>query len=168
MVVRLRWYGALILVAALALLAACGGGTTSHAISGVTATTGPVTITTNLATYTTGDAVGVTVTNASKTDFYAKDGASSCTIVQLQRYNSGTGNWENVDPCIGSQQIQVYLVAKGAATPYTLAPTSSSDVNSWDTGTYRISVTYSTNADGVTQAQEAHSAAFTITGFTGA
>lgn len=164
MVVRPRWYGALILVAALALLAACGGGTTSHPISGVTATTGPVTITTNLATYTTGDAVGVTVTNASKSNYYAKDGKSGCTIVQVQRYNASTGVWDSVDPCMGSQQTQVYLIAKGSAVPYTLAPTSSSDVNSWDTGTFRISVSYSTNADGVTQAQEAHSAAFTITG----
>jgi hypothetical protein len=164
MVVRPRWYGALILVAALALLAACGVGPTSHSISGVTATTGPVTITTNLATYTTGDAVGVTVTNASKSDYFAKDGNSGCTIVQAQRYNSGTGAWDPVDTCMGSQQIQVYVIAKGASVPYTLAPTSSSDVNSWDTGTYRISVSYSTNADGVTQAQEAHSAAFTITG----
>jgi hypothetical protein len=164
MVLRPRWYGALILVAALALLAACGGGSSSRAIRGATATTGPVTITTNLATYTTGDAVGVTVTNASKSDYYAKDGASACTIVQLERYNTGSGAWDKVDTCNGSQQVQVYVIAKGSAVPYTLAPTSASDVNSWEAGTYRIAVSYSTNADGATQAVEAHSAAFTITG----
>lgn len=164
MALRPRWYGALILVAALASLAACGGGTTLHAISGATATTGPVTITTNLATYTTGDAVGVTVTNASKSDYFAKDGNSGCAIVQLEKYNAGSGAWAKVDACVGSQQVQVYVIAKGSAVPYTLAPTSASDVNSWEAGTYRISVSYSAESDGVTKALEAHSAAFSISG----
>ncbi|MDE3230675.1 MAG: hypothetical protein KGO05_12420 [Chloroflexota bacterium] len=164
MVLRPRWYGALILVAALALLAACGGGSSSRAVNGAAATAGPVTITTNFATYTTGDAVGVTVMNASKADYYAKDGASACTIVQLERYNTGSGVWDKVDACNGSQQVQVYVIAQGSAVPYTLAPTSPSDVNSWEAGTYRIAVSYSTASDGATQVEEAHSAAFTIKG----
>lgn len=161
--VRPRWYGALILVAALALLAACGNGMTSRQISGATATTGPITITTNLATYTTGDAVGATVSNTSTSDYFAKDGNSGCTIIQLQKYDASTGAWAKADLCVGSQQVQVFVIAKGSAVPYTLAPTSPSNVNSWDPGTYRISVSYSTQSDGVTKLVEAHSAAFTIT-----
>ncbi len=163
MAVRLHWRGLLIVAAALTLLSACAVGGASHPIAGATATTGPVTVTTNLPTYTTGDAVGATVTNSSTTDFYAQDGQSACTIVQVEQYNGKTGAWTPVDACHNGQTTQILVVAQGTAVPYTLAPTSASDVNAWQPGTYRISITYSTQADGVTSPQVAHSAAFKVT-----
>ena len=164
MAVRLRWRGVSILAAALILFSACSSGASSHPITGATATTGPIVVTTNLASYTTGDAVGAIVTNSSKSNFYAQDGKSACTIVQLEKYDATSGEWKHVDLCNGSQATQVLMLAENSSVPYTLAPTSTSDVNAWDAGTYRVAVVYSTAADGATGVQEAHSAAFTING----
>lgn len=164
MAVRLRWRGLSILAAALVLFSACASATTTRVATETTATTGPVTVTTNLASYTTGDAIGATVTNSSKSGYYTQDGKSACTIVQLQRFDSATGAWKNVDLCNGSQATQVLLIAENSSVPFTLAPTSTSDVNSWVAGTYRVAVSYTTEVDGATKAQEAHSAAFKVTG----
>ncbi|HZC07733.1 MAG TPA: hypothetical protein VE338_19000 [Ktedonobacterales bacterium] len=162
MTAPLRWRGWLILVAALVLFSACSSATVSHPITGVTATTGPVTVTTNLSHYTIGDAIGVTVTNNSKSQYYTQDGKSACSIAQLERYDATTGAWKPMDSCNGGKATQTLLIAESASVPYTLAPSSSSDVNAWQSGTYRVSVTYSTQPDGITNPQEAHSAAFTV------
>lgn len=164
MAVRLRWRGLSVLAAALVFFSACSSATTSRAVTGVTATTGPIVLTTNRPSYTTGDAVGVTVTNVSKSSFYTQDGKSSCTIVQLQRFDSVSGVWKPADPCNGAQAARALLIAEHSSIPFTLAPTSASDVNAWEPGTYRVAVFYTTRADGVSATQEAHSAAFTITG----
>lgn len=163
MAVRLRWRGLSILAAALVFFSACASATTSRPVTETTATTGSVTVTTNLPSFTTGDAIGATVTNSSKSDFYTQDGKSDCTIVQLERFNATTGAWTPVDLCNGAQATQVLLIAENSSVPFTLAPTSASDVNSWESGTYRVAVFYTTQADGATQVQEAHSAAFKIT-----
>jgi hypothetical protein len=164
MAAPLRWRGWLILAAALVLFSACSTAGASHPISGSTATTGPVTVTTNLSTYTTGDAIGATVTNSSKSGYYTQDGKSACTVVQLERYDSKTGAWTHMDSCNNAQPTQTLSIAESTSVPYTLAPTSASDVNSWESGTYRVSVAYTTQPDGITSPQEAHSAAFTVTG----
>ncbi len=164
MAVRLRWRGVFILAAALVLFSACASATASHPLTGTTATAGPVTVTTNLASYTTGEAIGVVVTNSSKTGYYTQDGKSACTIVQLELFDTKTGAWKPVDLCNNGQATQTFLLAESSSVPYTLAPTSTSDLNTWQSGTYRVSVTYSTQADGVTNPQTAHSAAFVIKG----
>jgi hypothetical protein len=84
--------------------------------------------------------------------------------VQLEKYDTKTGAWTHVDLCNGSQATQVFMIAESSSVPFTLAPTSDSDVNAWDPGTYRVAVAYSTAADGATGIQEAHSTAFTING----
>lgn len=159
-----RWRGWLILVAALCLFSACSTGTKTHPIAGASATTGPVTVTTQFTSYTSVDAVGVTVANTSTTDFYATDGKSGCTLVQVELYDPAKGVWKNVDGCGVNQPAQVFAIAHGASTPYSFAPTSPADVNSWQPGTYRVSVTYSAQPDGISNPQEAHSAAFTVKG----
>ena len=166
MALRQRWRGLLMLPVALllvSLFSACSSGSTTHPITGVTATTGPVTVTTNFSTYTSGEPVGVTVTNSSKSDYYTQNGKSGCTIVQLEKFNAQKGLWLPVDTCNGSQATQTLAIAESTSVPYTLAPSSSADPNTWQPGTYRISVTYSSQGDGITSPQEAHSAAFTIT-----
>jgi hypothetical protein len=162
MAVRLHWRGCLLLTAALVLFSACATASASRPITGATATTGPVTVTTNLSTYTTSDAIGATVTNTSKSDYYTQDGKSGCTVVQLEQYNTKTGAWTRLDACNGSQATQALVIGESSSVPYTLAPTSASDLNSWQPGTYRVSVIYSAQADGATNPQEAHSAAFRI------
>lgn len=161
---RLHWRGLLILAAALVLFSACASASSTHPITGVTATTGPVTVTTNQATYTVGDPIGAVVTNNSKTDYYTQDGKSACTVVQLEQYDAKNGAWVRVDTCNASQATQTLLIAESSSVPYTLAPTSGADLNAWQPGTYRVSVTYTTQADGITSPQEAHSAAFTVKG----
>lgn len=164
MTALLRWRGWLILAATLLLFSACSTGRPSHPITGVTATTGPVTVTTNLSSYTSGDAIGATVTNNSKSDFYTQNGKSGCTIIQLEKFDTASGKWTRLDGCNGASPTQTLAIAESSSVPYTLAPTSTADGNAWQPGTYRVSVVYTTQADGATSPQEAHSAAFTVTG----
>jgi hypothetical protein len=106
--------------------------------------------------------VGVTVVNAGQTSYYSIDGRSACTFLQVQRYDSDQQQWLSVDGCTPSGQPRVLLIAPGAREPFTLAPASASDANSWQSGLYRIALTYSTNSDGATSAQTAYSAGFVI------
>lgn len=163
MAVRLRWREWLALGAALAVFSGCGSGaTTTHPVPGATATTGAVVVSTDLKQYTTASVIGAIVTNSSKTDYLTQDGKSGCSIVVLQKFNTTTGVWDNVDPCRGGPAPRVLTVAQGSTIPYTLTPNSPSDMNAWQAGTYRVEVTYTTNADGVTGSTEAHSAAFSV------
>ena len=159
-----RWRGWLILVATLLLVSACSTGGSAHAVTGATATTGPVTVSTNLSTYSTGDAIGAIVTNTSKSDYYTQSGKSGCVIIQLEKFDAASGQWDHLDGCNGASPKQTLVIAESTSSPFTLAPTSSADLNAWQPGTYRISVTYTTQADGLTNLQEAHSAAFKVTG----
>jgi len=151
------------LTVALVLFSACASTTTKLPVVGTAATTGPISVTTNLSTYTSGEPIGATVTNSSKSDYYTQNGKSSCTMVQLEQYNAKTSAWTPVDSCNGSQPTQTLAIAEGTSVPYTLAPASTTDPNAWQPGTYRVAVQYTTQVDGVTNPQEAHSAAFTIT-----
>lgn len=162
MALRLRWQGWLIVVTALLLFTGCASSSGQSTVEGLKATSGPVVITTDLTTYTTGQAIGVMVTNGSATNYYAHDGKSGCSVVQLERYDSGTRKWTSMDPCVGVDTVQTLAIAPSTTVPYTLAPNSPADMNAWQAGQYRVSVTYSNAADGATNAQVAHSAAFTI------
>ncbi len=143
-------------------LSACMGGAKTKPPMGTTATTGPVIVTTNLGAYTVNDAIGVTVVNTTSTDYFAISGKSACVIIQLERYNATRGVWEAVDSCAPHGSAQVFTIAKNSKQQFTLAPNSSSDPNAWESGLYRVTVTYSTNTDGVTNIQQAHCAAFEI------
>lgn len=143
-------------------LAACGSGTVSKPTIVTTATTGPVTVTTNLRAYSVNDAIGVTVINTSTTDYYTVNGKSACVIIQLERYNTTKGVWEPVDSCPSQGTTQTFAIAKNSQQQFTLAPVSSADANAWEAGLYRVSVTYSANSDGATSPQQAHCAAFNI------
>ena len=164
MTARLRWRGWLLLIATALLVSACSSAGPSHPISGATATMGAVTVTTNASTFTANDAIGATVTNNSKSDFYTQNGKSGCTIVQLERYSAATGQWTRLDGCNSAAPTQTLVIGESTSVPFTLAPTSSADLNAWQPGTYRITVSYTTQSDGVSGLQVAHSAAFTVTG----
>ncbi len=164
---RVRWRGTRLLSSLIGLvcvtaLVACANGTTSKPPVETAATTGPVTVTTNLSAYGVNDAIGVTVTNSSSTDYYAVSGKSACVIIQLERYNTTKEVWEPVDGCSSPGTAQVFAIAKNSQQQFTLAPNSSADLNAWVAGLYRVAVTYSANSDGVTDPQRAWCAAFSI------
>ena len=146
----------------MATLTACLGSASSKPPVGVTATKGPVTVATNLSAYSVNEAIGVIVSNSDSTDYYAVGGKSACVIIQLERYSTAKQAWEPVDGCPTPGTTQVYAIAKNSQQQFTLAPTSSADINAWDAGLYRVTVTYSSKSDGVTDAKQAHSAAFNV------
>ena len=164
---RVHSRGAWLAPFALALIcavgvAACGAGPTSKSPSGVSATSGPITIATNLTTYTINDAVGVTVSNTAPTDYFANSGKSECTIIQVERYVSSRGVWAPVDTCQSQDGAQTFAIAQHSQQQFTFTPTSSADPNAWQPGLYRVILMYSSNTDGASNAQEARCVAFTI------
>lgn len=149
-------------VACVTMLTACLGGTPSKPPTGTAATKGPVTVATNLSTYSVNEAIGVIVSNSDSTDYYAVSGKSECVTIQLERYSTTKKVWEPVDVCPTPGTTQAYAIAKNSQQQFTLVPTSSADINAWDAGLYRVTVTYSPKSDGITDARQAHSAAFSI------
>ncbi len=129
-----------------------------------TATGGDVRLTIDRASYTTHTPVGLTLVNAGHGDYYAVDGRSGCTIVQLQRYDEASNEWLSVDGCTTPSQPHVLLIRAGMREPFTLAPASASDANAWESGLYRVAAAYSANGDGVSGERIAYSAGFTIDG----
>ena len=165
---RVHWRGTWLMASLMGLvcmtaLAACGSGTVSKPPTETAATTGPVTVTTNLSAYSVNDAIGVIVSNTSTTtDYYTVNGKSACVIVQLERYNTTKGVWEPVDNCPSQGTAQTFAIAKNSQQQFTLAPVSSADANAWEAGLYRVTVTYSANSDGATSPQQARCVAFNI------
>lgn len=160
------WQLALMLnltLASLVLLCACSA---SDIPAGAipTASSGDVQLSADHATYSTDRPVGITLTNGGQTDYYSVDGHSACTILQLQRYDSDQGKWLAVDGCSPSGQPRPLLIPAGTREPFTLAPTSATDPNSWQPGLYRVTLAYSANTDGATGAQSTYSAGFVVQG----
>jgi hypothetical protein len=127
-----------------------------------TATSGDLRLSTARGSYGTHTPVGLTLVNGSGGDYYAVDGRSGCTIVQLQRYDAARKDWLSVDGCTTPGQPHVLVIHAGMREPFTLAPTSASDANSWESGVYRVAAAYSANSDGVSGERIAYSAGFMI------
>jgi len=160
---RMAWRLALTcgLLATLALASACNAKTPSTIIP--TATPGAIQLTTDLASYSVSQAIGVMVANTSKsTSYYTQDGRSNCSIVQLDQYVGGKTPWVAVDPCASINPPQTLQLSPGIQEPFTLAPTSTSSPNAWAAGEYRVEISYTTQKDGVSQIVIAYSTGFTI------
>jgi hypothetical protein len=165
MQVHRRWSGLLSSVVGLLMLAgltSCATGSHNSGRGNMDATTGPVVVTTNLSAYGISDAIGVTVTNNAPSDYFATSGKSACVIIQLERYNTLKAVWEPVDGCAAQEQNQTFAIAKNSEQQFTLAPNSSADPNAWQPGLYRITLMYSSNPDGSTNAQQARCVAFNV------
>jgi hypothetical protein len=145
----------------LVLLAACASAATPTGPM-PTATGGDVRLSADKASYTTRSPIGLTLTNTGHDDYYAIDGRSGCTLVQLQRYDTDKRQWISVDGCAPAGQTHVLLIPAGVREPFTLAPGSSSDSNAWETGLYRVAAAYTTNSDGVSGEHITYSAGFMI------
>lgn len=161
-----RLWLAVFLLAVVPLVAACA----SRSAKGVTlaaptATTGDVTLALDRASFTTHQPIGVTVVNGSKTAWYAKDGLSACTYLQLEWYDGAKKVWTPVDGCTGAVSPQVRLIAPSLSLPFTLAPGNSpADANAWVPGVYRVSLTASASPDVSGSLATVYSAGFQING----
>ncbi len=141
-------------------LSACSGG--SGGVAPLpTATAGAVQIAVSRTQFATHDPIGVTISNTSDHTYYAVDGRSGCTFLQLQEFNSAKHAWVNVLGCTGVNPNPLEISPR-LTEPFTFAPTSTSDPNAWDPGTYRIVLAYGTSADGSDASTFAFSAGFTI------
>jgi hypothetical protein len=110
------------------------------------------------------DPLGVLVKNTGKSDVYALNGNSRCTILQLQQYDASKRTWMTVNRCRDVLQPIALAIRAGMSESFTLAPGSSSDPNTWQSGEYRIALIYSSQIDGKTSAETAYSQGFMISG----
>lgn len=143
---------------------AAGCKTTGHTTATPTATKTTVQITLQNAQFSVNEPLGVLIKNTGSTDVYAMDGKASCTIIELQQYVTETKSWVPVDLCRDNTPPQVLVIRAGTSEPFTLAPVSAGDPNSWASGIYRIALTFSSSTDGTSSATVAYSQGFTIQG----
>jgi hypothetical protein len=151
-----------LLVALFLLLAGCSN-SSGRLITPPTATSGDLKLAPDRQSYSAHQPIGVTVTNGSSKSYYARDGLSACTYLQLEFYDTTKGSWLGVDGCTSPNAPQVRLLAPSASLPFTLAPgDSSNDPNAWVPGTYRIALQYGTASDGSGSLAVAYSSGFQI------
>jgi hypothetical protein len=162
--IQWRWRAGLVALASLMALAlgACGSGTSSVIVV-PTATNGQVRLTTDRATYDVSQPIGITVNNTSGTNYYALTGRSACTFLQMQRYDPARKQWGDLNGCPDNEPAQALLIRGHMSEPLSLAPGATPSSNTWQPGTYRIALSYSTNSDGKSSPQVAYSQGFTIT-----
>jgi hypothetical protein len=150
-----------VLLALIFVLAACNANST--AVSMPTPTTQAIRMTLDRTSYTVSQPIGVTIANTSKTDYYATDGRSACTFLQLEFYDATNKKWVATLPCLESRPPAPLLIAAGMSEPFTLPPgNSSSNGNEWGPGLYRIALTYGTQPDATGDVTTAYSAGFRI------
>jgi hypothetical protein len=152
----------LFMVSVLGGLAGCKISASNIALP--TATKATVAITMQNRDFATSEPLGILVKNTGSADVYAFDGLSGCTVLQLQQYDSDKKAWVAADRCRETVQPRVLVIRKGMSEPFTLAPSSPGDPNSWDSGAYRIALTFSTHPAGKSEMQVAYSPGFNISG----
>jgi hypothetical protein len=146
-----------------AALAACA--TPSAAVLLPTPTATDIQLTLDRSSYTTSQPIGVTVTNTSKHDYYAVDGLSACTFLQLQLFDPTKKTWVGTDGCSSPNPPTSLLISAHLAEPLTLPPgNAAGDANAWAPGTYRVAIRYGTQPDGGGSVQIAYSPGFQIAG----
>lgn len=154
---------ALVLALALVVLAGCDSSRATAKVPVPTAVPGALQISLDRQQYTTSQPIGVTVKNTSKTDYYALDGQSGCTFLQLQQFDAANKVWVIVEGCQRVGPANALAIPAGLSEPFTLAPgTRASNPNIWDAGVYRIAIRYSAQSDAGGAAQAAYSAGFVV------
>lgn len=152
----------LFLLGTVCVLAACTG-RANGIPPAPTASSDDITLTTDRTSYTVHQPVGITVTNNGKTSYFARDGFSACTFIQLEWYDPGKKAWVPVVGCSSVNPPQVRPLTPSASLPFTLAPGDApNDTNAWVVGLYRVSVRYGTAADGSGELKTAYSAGFQV------
>src|SRR5581483_6104520 len=118
-----RWMAGFSLVV-LVLLAGCQAN--SKSVAATKATTGPVQIAVDHSAYGVSDPIVVTVSNISKDLYYAVDGKSACTFLEVQRYDSAKKQWITVSGCTIAEPLNALEMPAGISEPFSLAPGSHS------------------------------------------
>ena len=137
----------------------------ARAVNIPAATRGDITLAVDRPSYTPSMPVGVTMKNGSKKNYYALDGRTGCTILQLEEYIQAKKAWAAVNLCTLGTQPTVRWVSPGANEPFTFAPGNApTDANQWQSGLYRVSLTYSATAPGSGPTTTAYSVGFVISG----
>jgi hypothetical protein len=160
-----RWLAVVALgVLVLAGAAACASDK-AQAVNIPVASGGDITLAVDRSAYTSSMPVGVTVRNVSKKIYYALDGRSACTILQLEEYVQARKAWATVNLCTLGTQPTARLLSPGANEPFTFAPGNApTDANQWQSGLYRVSLTYGAQADGSGPMTTAYSVGFVVSG----
>ncbi len=160
-----RWLAVVALgVVVLAGAVACASGNNTT-VTIPAATGGDITLTVDRTSYMPSMPVGVTMKNVSKKSYYALDGRTACTFLQLDEYVQARKAWAAVNLCTLGAQPTARLVSPGANEPFTFAPGNApADANKWLSGLYRVSLTYGTKADGSGPTTVAYSAGFVVSG----
>jgi hypothetical protein len=129
-----------------------------------TATGADIQLSVDRARYGLSQPIGVTVKNTSSSaTYYAIDGRSGCTFLQLQMYAPANKTWVAVDGCSNDAQPFVRQLPPAVVEPFTLPPgTATNDSNSWASGVYRVALQFSSQQDGGGTPQVAYSAGFQI------
>ncbi len=160
-----RWLAVVALgVVVLAGAVACASDN-ANTVTLPAATGGDIKLTVDRPSYTPSMPVGVTMTNVSKKSYYALDGRTACTFLQLEQYVQARKAWAAVNLCTLGAQPTGRLLPPGANEPFTFAPgNAQADANRWQSGLYRVSLTYSSTADGSGPVTVVYSAGFVISG----
>jgi hypothetical protein len=155
---------ATLLLAGIALLSSACASSTVKTVIIPTASPGDIILTLDRPKYTAHQPLGVTITNHSKHTYYAKDGLSACTYLQLEWFDANKNAWVPVDGCTTPNPGQMRQISAGLSLPYTLAPGDSpADANAWVPGVYRVSLSYGAAADGSGTLTPVYSQGFQIT-----
>jgi hypothetical protein len=137
------------------LLALWGCGSTSGGgdSNPDTSTSGPVSISTDHATYAPHDTIAVSITNHLQTSIYAFDTRASCTILDLQVQVNGAWQNSQVARCALGRRAQRVEIPAGKTYKATIhAGTPGVNSAGFPAGTYRLVLNYSTSPSGMAQA----------------
>ncbi|GCE07261.1 hypothetical protein [Dictyobacter aurantiacus] len=121
----------------------------------------------NQASYSRTDAISITISNGLGQTIYLTTPRTSCTLAQLQMLVNG--NWTPVGRCVNISATPTRQLVASGTMNQTIQPQNAfgvlHSVSSWQPGTYRVSVTYTTtyDPDTVGGGQQATSPTFTIT-----
>lgn len=141
---------ALIILVALALLGFSGCASTKAKLVVLpTPTKGGITLAVDFPTYHLSQPIGVTVTNGSKSTYFATTDQTDCTFLQLEQFDAKSSQWERISPCGSPNQVATLQIPAGVSEPLTLPPGipgNSSYRNSWPAGVYRIALLYKDTA----------------------
>jgi hypothetical protein len=130
-----------------------------------TATPGEVTLTLDRSAYTPNLPFGITLKNNAKTTFYAYDGRTGCTFLELQEFVAAKGAWTPVNLCTTGDPPKPFAIPGSVSEPFTFAPGNApGDANSWQDGTYRVVLTYNTQQDGTGTSQIVYSQGVVVQG----
>jgi hypothetical protein len=140
------------LLSLLLALWGCGSNEIGGGSDQGTSTSGPVSISTDHATYAPGDTIAVSITNHLQTSIYAFDTRASCTILDLQVQVNGA--WQNtqVARCaLGRMALLVEIPAGKAYNTTIHAGTPGVSSAGFPAGMYRLVLKYSMSPSGIAQ-----------------